>query len=133
MGYAYMRIGKDGKLRYSAIYHDARGQRRSAGRCSTRKEADKKWQNTEAKIAERRLGDPRRGCVQFKTYVETTRLPNHEMELTTRERYMYSIAKHLMRRRRDRTRRTRPCPRPIFMTHFANSRAHSRSPPATAR
>jgi integrase len=96
MGHSYKRTGKDGKPRYTAMYLDARGQRRSAGTFSTRKLADRAWQRAEAKVAEGRLGDPRRGRVSFQTYVESRWLPNHEVEITTRERYTYSIARHLM-------------------------------------
>lgn len=96
MGHSYKRIGKDGKPRYAAIYLDARGRRRSAGTCRTRKQADRKWQDAEAKVAEGRLGDPRRGRAVFRDYVEGTWLPNHQLEITTRERYVYMIAKHLM-------------------------------------
>ncbi len=96
MGHSYRRTSKDGKPRYAAMYNDARGQRRSAGTYSTRKGADKAWRNAEAKVSEGRLGDPRRGRVSFQTYVEDTWLPNHELEITTRERYTYSIAKPLM-------------------------------------
>ncbi|HEY3713208.1 MAG TPA: tyrosine-type recombinase/integrase [Jatrophihabitantaceae bacterium] len=96
MGHSYRRIGDGGKPRYTAVYHDARGKRRSAGTYATKKAADRKWQDAESKVAEGRLGDPRRGRVGFKTYVEETWLPNHQLELTTRQRYTYSIDKHLM-------------------------------------
>jgi integrase len=96
MGHSYKRTCKDGKPRYTAMYLDARGQRRSAGTFRTRKLADKAWQRAEAKVAEGRLGDPRRGRVSFQAYVESTWLPNHQVEITTRERYTYSIARHLM-------------------------------------
>lgn len=43
MGQANKRIGKDGKPRYTAVYFDARGKRRSAGTFTTRKAADDAW------------------------------------------------------------------------------------------
>lgn len=96
MGNSYKRVGKSGKPRYTAIYVDARGRRRSAGTFRTKKLADRKWQDAEAAVAEGRFGDPRRGRMLFRNYVEETWLPNHQLEITTRERYTYMIAKHLM-------------------------------------
>lgn len=40
MGHSYRRTGVAGKPRYAAIFHDARGIRRSAGTYPTKKEAD---------------------------------------------------------------------------------------------
>jgi integrase len=96
MGNSYRRVGKSGKPRYTAIYLDARGRRRSVGTYRTKKLADRAWQDAEAAIAEGRFGDPRRGRMLFRNYVEKTWFPNHQLEITTRERYSYMIAKHLM-------------------------------------
>lgn len=51
MGYSKKRIGRDGKPRYTACYLDARGALRSAGTFSSRKDSDKAWQKTEARLA----------------------------------------------------------------------------------
>ena len=40
MGYAQKRLGRDGKPRYTAVYDDLRGGRRSAGTFSSKKDAD---------------------------------------------------------------------------------------------
>jgi hypothetical protein len=61
MGYAQKRIGRDGKPRYTAVYQDIRGERRSAGTFSSKKDANAAWQRAEAKVGEGRLNDPRRG------------------------------------------------------------------------
>jgi hypothetical protein len=50
------------------VYHDARGERRSAGTFSNKKDADKAWQKAELRLAEGRLGDPRRGRQTFRRY-----------------------------------------------------------------
>ena len=42
------------------------------------------------------MGDPRRGRQTFERYVEGEWLPNHVIEVTTREGYTYSIGKHIM-------------------------------------
>lgn len=96
MGFAYKRAGKTGKPRYTAVYFDIRGTRRSAGTYSSKKEADKAWHNAEARVAEGRAGDPTRGRQTFRRYVEQEWLPNHVMEVTTREGYTYSIHAHIM-------------------------------------
>jgi hypothetical protein len=97
MGYLKTRKGKDGKtLRYTACYFDLRGSLRSAGTFSNKKEANKAWQDAESKLAEGRVGDPRRGRQKFRRYVEEQWLPHHVMEPTTREVYTYMINKHIM-------------------------------------
>jgi integrase len=96
MGHSYKRIGSDGRPRYTAVYHDARGERRSAGSFGVKRDADKAWQKAEARIAEGHLGDPSRGRVSFRDYVERVWLPNHQIELTTRQRYTTTINKRLM-------------------------------------
>ena len=96
MGYAQKRLGRDGKPRYTAVYHDIRGSRRSAGTFSSKKAANTAWQRAEAKTAEGRLNDPRRGRQTFHRYVTEEWLPNHVMEATTREAYTYQIDKHIL-------------------------------------
>jgi hypothetical protein len=44
MGYSQKRVGHSGKPRYTAVYQDIRGERRSAGTFSSRKDADRAWQ-----------------------------------------------------------------------------------------
>src|SRR5262249_50711517 len=96
LGNAYKRSSRRGKARYTAVYVDIRGERRSAGTYSSRKEADKAWQAAEAKVAEGRAGDPTRVRQTFQRYVEKEWLTNHVMEPTTREGYTYSIYAHIM-------------------------------------
>jgi integrase len=70
--------------------------RHSAGTYGTRRDADKAWQRAETRVAEGRAGDPRRGRQEFLRYVEDVWLPNHVMEVTTRQGYTYSIRKHIL-------------------------------------
>jgi integrase len=83
VGHSYKRLGKDGKPRYTAIYKDFRGQRRSAGTFTARRDADKAWQRAESRTT-------------FADYVTETWLPNHQIEVTTRERYTGMINKYLI-------------------------------------
>ena len=96
MGYTQKRVGRDGKPRYTAVYHDLRGERRSAGTFANKKDANAAWQKAVAKIGEGRLNDPRRGRQAFRRYVTEEWLPNHVMEATTREAYTYQIGKHIL-------------------------------------
>src|SRR5258706_16479512 len=96
MGFARRREDSDGRVRWAAIYRDLRGRIRSAGTFTTEKAADRAWQRAEFRIAEGRVGDPRRGRMSFRRYVEEEWLPNHVMEASTREGYTYSINKHII-------------------------------------
>lgn len=96
MGFGRKRTGKDGKIRYVALYRDIRGKQRSAGTFSSEKLANRAWQRAEAKVAEGRSGDPRRGRQTFQRYVQEEWLPNHEMELRTRENYTLYLDRVLL-------------------------------------
>ena len=96
MGWTETRTDRNGNVRYIAKYRDIRGRKQSAGTYSNQREADKAWQKAEVKIAEGRVGDPRRGRQSFRRYVEEEWLPNHVMEPSTREGYTYQIGKHIM-------------------------------------
>ncbi|MGO9279693.1 MAG: tyrosine-type recombinase/integrase, partial [Streptosporangiaceae bacterium] len=96
MGYLKERVGRNGKPRYTACYLDARGALRSAGTYANKKDANRAWQRAEAKIAEGRLSDPRRGRQTFRRYVTEEWLPHHVIEVTTREAYTYQLGKHIM-------------------------------------
>src|ERR1022692_1999815 len=96
MGYSKKRIDRNGKARYTACYLDARGSLRSAGTFTNKKDSDKAWQKSETRVGEGRLNDPRRGRQSFRRYVTEEWLPNHVMEVTTREAYTYQIGKHIL-------------------------------------
>jgi site-specific recombinase XerD len=96
MGHSYRREGVTGKPRYAAMYHDARGLRRSAGTFATKREADRAWAAAEADALLGHGRDPRRGRITFNAYVTGSWLPNHQLEHTTRQRYSYQIGKYLV-------------------------------------
>ena len=96
MGHSYRRLGVNGKPRYAAIYHDARGVRRSAGTFATRREADRACATAEADAVLGRGRDPRRGRITFTAYTTAVWLPHHQLEQTTRQRYSYQIGKYLI-------------------------------------
>jgi integrase len=96
VGFARSREDGLGRVRWAAIYRDLRGRIRSAGTFTTEKAADRAWQRAEFKLAEGRVGDPRRGRQSFRSYVEEEWLPHHVMEASTREGYTYSINKHIL-------------------------------------
>ena len=96
MGFLLTRVDSKGRVRYTAVYRDLRGRKRSAGTFSSEDKANKAWQTAEVKQAEGRLSDPKRGRQKFKKYVEEEWLPNHVMELSTRERCEGDIRRHLI-------------------------------------
>jgi Phage integrase, N-terminal SAM-like domain len=96
MGFARERVGNDGKARYTSVYRDLRGRKRSAGTFDTKEKADAAWRLAEVKLLEGRLPDPGRGRRPFRRYVEDTWFPNHVIELTTRQSYAYEIDRHIM-------------------------------------
>jgi integrase len=96
MGWLQKRATKGGEVRYRACYRDVRGQIQTAGTFAKERDANKAWQRAEAKIAEGRVSDPRRGRQTFRRYVTEEWLPNHVMEVTTREAYTYQIGKHIL-------------------------------------
>jgi hypothetical protein len=57
--------GRDGKVRYAALYRDLKGRQRSAGTFTTERQADMAWQRAEASISLGRVSDPRRGRQTF--------------------------------------------------------------------
>ena len=96
MGYLVPRVNREGRTRYTAMYRDLRGQPRSAGTYASKRDANRAWQRAEVQLAEGRLTDLRRGRQKFRRYVEEEWLPNHVMELTTREGYTYQLNKHIL-------------------------------------
>lgn len=96
MGYSEPRGGKNGKIRWIAIYRNIRGEKRSAGTFGTEDAADAAWAKAESNIAARRITDPRRSKQTFERYVLDEWFPNHEIELVTRQNYTYWLDKYLL-------------------------------------
>ena len=95
MGFSRARAGRDGRLRYTALYRDLSGRIRSAGSYPTRREADRAWQRAEVRLAEGRATPTRHGAVTFGEYVSTW-LTHHVIESSTKQSYAYSIRAHLV-------------------------------------
>ena len=96
MGRIKERKGRDDRTRYTACYLDIRGRERSAGTYSNKKQAERAWQKAEVRVAEGRAGDPRRGRQTFERYVRDEWLPNHVMELRTRENYVLYLERVIL-------------------------------------
>lgn len=95
MGHSRMRVGDDGRRRYTAYYLNAQQKEKSAGTFATKKEADRAWQAVEASIASGKPTDPRRGRITFNDYVDNVWMPEHAIEPTTWESYYYVLRKHI--------------------------------------
>ena len=96
MGFSRKRTGRDGKPRYTAYYLDIRGQERSAGTFSNRKDANDAWKKAEVAVSAGKQGDPSRGRQTFEAYVMEKWLPHHELEPGVRSNYAGQIRKHLL-------------------------------------
>lgn len=96
MGQSRSRTGADGKVRHTAYYKDISGHRRSAGTYSSKRDSDRAWQRAETKVAEGRVGTLSRSRQKFRTYVTEEWLPNHVIELTTRENYTYQLHRRVL-------------------------------------
>jgi integrase len=96
MGFSRKRVGRNGRVRYAALFEDLRGATRSAGTFSTERAADRAWQRAEAEQRRGLIGDRRRGRQTLRQYVTQTWLPNHVLEPTTREKYTYYLNAHIL-------------------------------------
>jgi integrase len=96
MGFSRKRTGRDGKSRYTAYYLDIRGQERSAGTFSNKKDAGDAWKKAEVAVSAGKQGDPSRGRQTFEAYVLEKWLPHHELEPGVRSNYAGQIRKHLL-------------------------------------
>lgn len=96
MGHSRARTGRDGKPRYVAYYRDLGGHERSAGTFSSRRDADRAWRTAETKVAEGRVGHLSRSRIRFGEYVREEWLPNHVIELSTRQNYTYQLDRRIM-------------------------------------
>src|SRR5579884_1080129 len=87
---------RKGKPRYTGMFKDIRGRWRSAGTYSTERQALLEAQRAELAVEAGRIGDPQRGKQPFAEYVETCWLPNHVMELSTRQSYTYLLNRYVL-------------------------------------
>lgn len=96
MGWVRKHAGTDGRPRYTAVYRDRRGRKRSAGTFSTKRDADRAWLQAELLMAQGRLGAADTGKLTFRRYVDEIWFPNHVVEPSTREGYRYCLDRHLL-------------------------------------
>lgn len=96
MGHSEQWEDENGNTRYTARFRDIRGKKRSAGTYDTQKEADDAWRAAEADVRAGRLFDRRRGQQSFGHYVATQWLPNHVIEASTRQGYVYELDRYIL-------------------------------------
>jgi integrase len=96
MGWSKKRTSAKGRTSYTAMYRDIRGEERSAGTFSSKKEADKAWQTAEARTSEGRATPVSRGSIRFERYVRDKWFPNHRLELRSRENYSYYLERRII-------------------------------------
>lgn len=96
MGYSRRRVDRLGRVRWMACYRDIRGKERSAGTFGRRRDADRAWRRADAGIADGRFVDVRSGRQRFSRYVLEVWLPNHVMEVNTRQGYVRVVERDLL-------------------------------------
>ncbi|MBP2707403.1 tyrosine-type recombinase/integrase family protein [Microbispora sp. RL4-1S] len=96
LGYSFKRLDSRGRVRYTACYKDIRGNVVSAGTYSSKRAADKAWQQAEARMDQGKIGHPSRGKQTFAEYVKNTWLPNHQVEPSTMQSYTYTLNRHIL-------------------------------------
>lgn len=96
MGWTRKHVDADGVVSYTSRYRDALGRTQTAGTFRLKNDAITAYKAAETKIAEGRIGDPRRGRQKFAVYVNGQWLPHHVIEVSTRQGYTYQIGKHLI-------------------------------------
>ncbi len=96
MAFARRRNTKKGKPRFLGIYLDVHGRERSAGSHDTPEKAIQAAIRQEERQALGQIGDRRPGKQTFGTYALESWLPNHVMELSTRQSYTYELHKHIL-------------------------------------
>lgn len=95
MGHSQRRTGPRG-TRWIALYRDARGRQLSAGSYATKRDADAAWQQADLLRRSGRAGDSDSRRIVFANYVELRWLPNHVLEPSTRESYVYNLNRHIL-------------------------------------
>jgi integrase len=96
VGWVLTRTDSDGNIRFTGIYRDRRGRKRSAGTFTSERRAERAWQRAERDQEAGRIGDPNRGKQLLRTYVEQEWFPNHVIEATTRENYRYALNRYIL-------------------------------------
>lgn len=94
--FARRRRGTDGNEKFLGIYLDVHGQKRSAGSFETQEKAVEAAIRQGERQALGQIGDRRLGKQTFGSYVLDTWLPNHVMELSTRQSYTYELKRQIL-------------------------------------
>jgi hypothetical protein len=80
MGYSRLRYDLQGRARYTAYYWDLHGHARSAGTFIRKRDANRAWRKTEAKIADGQFVNVADGRQRFDRYVTAIWLPNRRIQ-----------------------------------------------------
>lgn len=96
MGWVEERTNKAGRVRYTAMFRDIKGAKRSAGTFGTERLAARAWQKAEAALDSGKIGDRKRGLQTLTRYVDEEWFPNHVIEATTRENYTYLLNRYIL-------------------------------------
>jgi integrase len=102
VGWVSRKTGRDGRIRYTAMFRGLTGDPQSAGTFGNRREASRAWQRAEVDLAAGRVLDRRQGMRTLGQYALETWLPNHVVEATTRQGYRYLLHRYIVPELGDR-------------------------------
>ncbi len=96
MGWVLARASRGGKTRYTALYRDRAGRKRSAGTFATRREAERAALRQADKVLDGSWLDPRAGRIGFQQYAYEVWLPSRHLEANTRAGYLSYLRRHFV-------------------------------------
>jgi integrase len=96
MAFAKKRVGRSGRVNYTAIYLDPSGRERSAGTFDGKRDAERAARRAEGKVEADEWIDPSDGKITFERYVEDYWWPSRQLEVSTRAAYRSYLDKHFI-------------------------------------
>jgi integrase len=96
VAFAKRRVGRTGRVNYTAIYLDPSGRERSAGTFDGKREAERAAHRAEGAVEADEWIDPTDGKISFERYVEDYWWPSRQLEVSTRAAYRSYLDKHFI-------------------------------------
>lgn len=96
MGWVLEREGRRGRPRYTALYRDRAGRKRSAGTFDSRRAAERAANKQDEKVVDGSWIDPKAGRIGFEDYALDVWLPSRHLEVLTAAGYRSYLRTHFV-------------------------------------